>query len=208
MPSVRILVAHADDGVRESICQLLTGEAGWTVCGESAAGKDAVATAALLKPDIVILGVGMPDMSGVQVANQIRSHFSTPIVFVTTHDATALTRSAAGGDMDGAARFMDAVRAVMPQPPRPVPHVRERRLGRERRREGRRDPREGGVLTPREREVLHLLAEGHTNKQIAARLSITPKTAETHRARINAKLNLRSVSDLVRYAIRNHIIEP
>ena len=205
MGSVRILVAHADDGVRESISQLLNSEAGWIICGEAAAGKDAVATAVLMKPDVVVLGVGMPDMSGVQVANQIRSHLSTPIVFVTTLDATALMRSAAG-DREGAARFMDAVRAVIPQPLGTAHTVRERRIVR--RRQARRDPREGGVLTPREREVLHLLAEGHTNKQIAARLSITPKTAETHRARINSKLNLRSVSDLVRYAIRNHIIEP
>ena len=205
MATVRILVAHAEDGVRESICQLLNGESGWTVCGEASAGKDAVAAAALLKPDVVVLGVGMPDMSGVQVANQIREHLSTPIVFITTHDATALTRSGSGSSAEGAERFMDAVRGVMPLPPQ---KARERRIARERRRETRREPREGGVLTPREREVLHLLAEGHTNKQIAARLSITPKTAETHRARINAKLNLRSVSDLVRYAIRNHIIEP
>jgi len=208
MTSVRILVAHADDGVRESICQLLNGESSWTVCGEAAVGKDAVAAAASLKPDVVVLGVGMPDMSGVQVANQIRAHLSTPIVFVTTHDASALTKGASDSDLEGAVRFMDAVRGVIPPPPRPARSLLERRFGRERRRETRRDPREGGVLTPREREVLHLLAEGHTNKQIAARLSITPKTAETHRARINAKLNLRSVSDLVRYAIRNHIIEP
>jgi DNA-binding NarL/FixJ family response regulator len=194
--------------VRESICRLLNGESAWTVCGEASVGKDAVAAAALLKPDVVVLGVGMPDMSGVQVANQIRAHLSTPIVFITTHDATALIRSASGVSAEGAERFMDAVRGVMPLPPRPAPKARERRIARERRRETRREPREGGALTPREREVLHLLAEGHTNKQIAARLTITPKTAETHRARINAKLNLRSVSDLVRYAIRNHIIEP
>lgn len=208
MASVRILVAHADDGVRESICPLLNGESGWTVCGEASTGQDAVAAAASLKPDVVVLGVGMPDMSGVQVANQIRAHLSTPIVFVTGHDATALTRSASGGGTEGAERFMDAVRGVIPQPSQPEHHIRGRRIARDRRRDTKREPREVGVLTPREREVLHLLAEGHTNKQIGARLSITPKTAETHRARINAKLNLRSVSDLVRYAIRNHIIEP
>lgn len=208
MVNVRILVAHADDGVRGSICELIRGESGWNVCGESATGRDAVAAAATLRPHVVVLGVSMPDMSGVQVANQIRAHLSTPTVFITSHDALAITRSTSGGETEGAARFMDAVRGVIPAPHRPARVVRERQVGRERRRATKRGPRAGGALTPREREVLHLLAEGHTNKQIAARLTITPKTAETHRARINAKLNLHSVSDLVRYAIRNHIIEP
>src|SRR4051812_33064801 len=213
-PSVRILVADDHELVRQGMRTILQAEPGWTVCAEATNGRQAVATALDLKPDLVVLDIAMPELNGVEVIRQIRRSLDVPILIVTMYDADDVLREATEAGANGyvlkaeAGRtLVNAARAILQRsvvPDRPNgagPH------GPDGEAEAPRQPR-GRDLTSREREVLQLLVEGHGNKEIGSALGITTKTAETHRARIMAKLELHSMSELVRYAIRNRIIEP
>ncbi len=184
------------------------------VCGEATTGRQALDMAFELKPDVMILDLGLPEMNGVEVTRRVRASLPVAVLIVTVHDADRMAQDAIDAGASGyvlkadAGRVLvDAVRAIL----RHGTFISERMrpaadLGSFGQKRTRRVVR--GPLTSREREVLQLLAEGRANKEIAATLGITTKTAETHRARIMAKLELHSMSDLVRYAIRNHVIEP
>ena len=204
MRPVRILIADDHDIVRQGLRGVLERESGWVVCGEATTGRQTVTMATELAPDVIVLDVSMPDMNGLEAARQIRQSASpAAILFVTMYDSKDFERDAidvgASGFLsktDSARLLVDAVQAVLARRrvfSQPIlgPSVTGSETGR---------------LTPREREVLQLLAEGNTNKQVASRLGITPKTAETHRARIMAKLDVHTVSGLVRYAIRHRMI--
>jgi DNA-binding NarL/FixJ family response regulator len=213
---LRILVADDHELVRQGMRSILQREPDWQVCGEATTGREALAMALALKPDIVVLDIGLPEMNGVEVIRQIRREMTTAILVVTMHDADDLVRDAIAAGANGyilkaeAGRTIaDAVRAILASGEFISERVRgavDSEAG-----EGRADTRRSTKptgLTAREREVLQLLAEGRANKEVAARLGITTKTVETHRARIMAKLQLHSMNELVRYAIRNRIIEP
>lgn len=204
MRPVRILIADDHDIVRQGLRGVLERESGWVVCGEATTGRQTVTMATELAPDVIVLDLSMPDMNGLEAARQIRQSASpAAILFVTMYDSKDFERDAidvgASGFLsktDSARLLVDAVQAVLAR--RRVfsqPILGSSATG-----------SETGRLTPREREVLQLLAEGNTNKQVASRLGITPKTAETHRARIMAKLDVHTVSGLVRYAIRHRMI--
>ena len=210
MTDVRILIVDDHQLLRFGVRRLLEEEPGWKVCGEATTGRDAIEIAVDLKPDVIVLDINLPDVSGITVAREIRRSLPIPIVFLTLYDSPDLELNArrmgatAFLRKTGAAHgLVDAVRATL-----------SRKLSVEQRAEAleESEPSESAEeldhLTPREREVLRLLAEGHTNKEVASRLGISTKTAETHRARIISKLGLSSVSGLVRYAIRHRIIEP
>ncbi len=194
---------------------LFQGERDWVVCGEAATGRQALALALELKPDLVVLDVALPQMNGIEVTRQIRRALPVAVLIVTMHDSDEIVREAMEAGANGlvlkaeAGRTLaDAVRAILSQ----GEFVSER-VGRVTGRgpsddDIRPGPRKPLLLTSREREVLQLLAEGQANKEVATTLCISPKTAETHRARIMAKLNVHSMNELVRYAIRNHIVEP
>lgn len=210
MTRVRILIADDHEILRNGMRVLLEREPGWVVCGQATTGNDVVAMAIELKPDVILLDISMPGVNGLQAARQIRRSVPSPIVFVSMYDAPDFEREAinAGASgfvstADSAGKLIEAVRTVLGRKTFFSSQVAEAMQGAKTR--GKK--RAAGTLTAREREVLHLLAEGHTNKQVAARLGITTKTAETHRARIISKLELHSVSGLVRYAIRHKIIE-
>ena len=206
---VRILIADDHEIMRNGLRELLEREPDWVVCGEASTGRQALAMAIELKPDVVILDILMPEMSGLDAARQIRRALSTVILLISTSDAEYLEREVLEAGADGyvgkaesADRLMTMVRKTLARreaaagvPANPVASKRDA------------NGRDAGALTVREREVLRLLAEGCTNKQVASRLGITTKTAETHRAHIIAKLKLHSVSGLVRYAIRHRIID-
>ena len=204
---VRILIADDHNVVRSGLRGILEAQPGWMVCGEASTGREAVAMTVNLKPDLVVLDISMPDLNGIQAAREIRRAASTPILFMTMHDAPDFQQDAVAAGATGflpktgsAQMIVDAVRAVLARKtffPGAMAEP-EHRLG---------ELGESRKLTPREREVLQLLAEGCTNKQVASRLGITTKTAETHRSRIMAKLDLHSVSSLVRYALRHRIID-
>jgi DNA-binding NarL/FixJ family response regulator len=214
-PEKRILIADDHELVRQGMRAIFNGEPHWIVCGEAITGRQAVTMAIELQPDLVTLDVALPELNGIEVTRQIRRTSSVPILVVTMHDSDAVVLDALTAGANGvvlkaeAGRTLaDAVRAIF---------ARGEFISERVRRATGRDPLESGngtrslkplTLTSREREVLQLLAEGQANKEVAHTLGISTKTAETHRARIMAKLELHSVSELVRYAIRNSIIQP
>jgi DNA-binding NarL/FixJ family response regulator len=212
---VRILIADDHDLVRQGMRAILDREPAWVVCAEASTGRQALAKAMELRPDLMILDLGLPEMNGVEVTRRVRSAFPVAVLIVTVNDSDDAVREAINAGANGyllkadAGRTLaDAVRAILSDGEFVSEGVRAAAdLGSP---EGQASTRRGTSerLTPREREVLQLLAEGRSNKEIAAALDITTKTAETHRARIMAKLEMHSISELVRYAIRNRIIQP
>jgi DNA-binding NarL/FixJ family response regulator len=185
------------------------------VCGEASTGSAAVAQAIALRPDVVVLDISMPELNGLEATRRILRVIQTSILVLTMHDsdevlADVLNAGARGCLLksDSNRTLVQAITAILRNKPFLSDTVGGlvRRLplsGRPIDSEPRRDH-----LTTREREVLQLLTEGKGNKEIAALLRISVKTAETHRARMMAKLGLHSMSELVRYAVRNHIIQP
>ena len=215
MKPVRILIADDHEVVRRGVRTVLEGQAGWVVCGEASTGREAVAKALDLRPDVVILDITMPELNGLEATRQIRRAVPARILILSVHESEQLVSEVldAGAHgyvlkADAGRTLVEAIRALLRkqefltervQPVATTP-ARQRRAA-----AGRRAP---ARLSPREREVLQLLAEGRSNKEIGVVLGTTTKTAETHRAHILAKLNLHSMSELVRYAIRNRVIEP
>jgi DNA-binding NarL/FixJ family response regulator len=210
---VRILVADDHEVVRMGLRALLETQPGWIVCGEASTGREAVTKAIKLRPDVVVIDISMPELNGLDATRQILRSVSTAILILTVHQSEVVAREAieAGArgyvlKIDAGRKLVDAVRALITHQEFFSPYgdaVSGMTTD-----AGTSPSGEARRLTPREREVLQLLVEGRTNKEIAAALGISVKTAETHRARIMAKLRLHSMSELVRYAIRNRIIEP
>jgi DNA-binding NarL/FixJ family response regulator len=215
MKRVRILIADDHDVVRQGVRAVLEGQAGWVVCGEASTGREAVAKAIDLQPDVVVLDISMPELNGLEATRQIRRAVSARILILTVHESdqvvTEVLDAGAHGYVlktDAGRTLVEAIRALVGRQEfftERVQGVADRRTGTRRAAADRRAP---GRLTPREREVVQLLTEGKSNKEIGVVLGTTTKTAETHRAHILAKLHLHSMSELVRYAIRNRIIEP
>jgi DNA-binding NarL/FixJ family response regulator len=214
---VRIVIADDHEVVRLGLRAVLEREPGWTVCGEAATGRQAIAEAVEQRPDVVILDVSMPDINGLEAARQIRRVVAAQILIVSVNESDQMLRDAvdAGASgfvskADAARTLVEAVRTIVNRQtffPLPAAAVAGLAVADDRPAGVARPPARG-PLTPRESEVLALLAAGRTNKKIAATLGISIKTAETHRARILRKLDLHSMNELVRYALRNHLIEP
>ena len=212
----RILIADDHDVVRRGLRALLEA-AGHKVCAEASTGREALAAARRTAPDVAVLDVSMPDMNGLEAAARIREAVpDAEVLVLTAHDAEEVVRGAleAGArgyvlKSDAGCDLVDAVADLLRHRPhfttRVAEMVLEGYLGTNAATpaEAVRAPR----LTPREREILQLLAEGRTTKQVALDLSISAKTVETHRANLMKSLGLDSISDLVRYAVRNRIIE-
>jgi len=214
---VRILVADDHDIVRRGLKQLLTAKAGWEVCAEAKNGRDAVILAEQHKPDVVVMDVSMPELNGLEAARRIRKQLpKTEVVILTLHFSDQLVHDIvqAGArayimKSDADRDLVAAVEAVSHRRSFFTPKAAEMVLSDFRTRSaGDEEPRPfRGRLTPREREIVQLLAEGKSSKEVAVALGISVKTAETHRANIMRKLEMHSVSELVRYAVKNQIIE-
>src|SRR5262245_44209752 len=215
MKAIRILIADDHELVRQGMRAIFNGEPNWVVCGEATTGREAVTAALDLKPDLLVLDVALPEMNGIEVARHVRRDLpSAAVLVVTMHDSDQIVQDAMDAGAKGlvlkaeAGRTLaEAVRAILSGGEFFSERVR-RAAGREPLDGERLRPRKPVLLTSREREVLQLLAEGQANKEVATVLGISTKTAETHRARIMAKLEVHSMSELVRYAIRNSIIQP
>lgn len=215
MTPVRILIADDHDVVRRGVRAVLEGEREWIVCGEAGSGRDAVARAVELRPDVVVLDISMPELNGLEATRQIRGAVPAKILILTVHESDQIVTEVleAGADgyvlkTDAGRKLVEAIRALLQGRTffsERVQTVATRPAGRRRGAAATRDP---ARLTARQREVLQLVTEGRSNKEIGVMLGLTTKTAETHRTQIMAKLNLHSMSELVRYAIRNRIIEP
>ena len=211
---MRILIADDHDVVRTGLRQLLLERRGWEVCGEAKTGREAVTMALQAKPDVVVMDIGMPELNGLEAARQIRKSLpNTEIVILSLHLSDELVYEIVQAGVRGYVLKSDAnrdlVNAVEALSTFFTAKVSEMML------DGfcNRKPRagqNGGVrdrLTSRQREIVQLLAEGKSSKEVAVALNISVKTAETHRANIMRKLELHSVSELVRYAVKNQIIE-
>jgi DNA-binding NarL/FixJ family response regulator len=216
MKPVRILIADDHELVRRGVRTVLEGQAGWVVCGEASTGREAVAKALDLRPDIVILDISMPELNGLEATRQIRRAVPAKVLILSVHESEQLVTEVLNAGAHGYVLKADAGRTLV-EAIRTV--VRRREFLSERvhgaanrptgtRRRAAAAGRRAASLSPREREVLQLLVEGKSNKEIGVVLGTTTKTAETHRAHILAKLDLHSMSELVRYAIRNRVIEP
>lgn len=212
---VRILVADDHQVVRTGLRSLLESKSEWEVCAEASNGREAVEKAGKLKPDVAVLDIAMPLLNGVEATRQIlKVSPKTAILILTMHDSDSLIQEVLGAGAlgyvvkdDADRNLISAVDSLSKRKPYLSSRVSDAAtIGGAQPGAGGSEKAPRGRLTPREREVLQLLAEGKSNKEIAGVLGISVKTAETHRANIMLKLNVHSIADLVRYAVRNNII--
>jgi len=220
MQKTRVLVVDDHAVVRKGVTAILDGLPDWEVCGEASGGREAVSAAARLKPDILVMDISMPDMNGLDAARQIlKDNPGTEILILTMHESEQIVHDVLSSGARGYVLKADAgnelvagLEALRQHRPFFTSKVAEVVLkgylaGQGGGGASPTEEKAASHLSPREREVAQLLAEGKSNKEVAATLKISVKTVETHRARIMSKLDLHSVSELVRYAIRNKIIE-
>lgn len=220
--ALRIFVADDHEVVRRGLVALLQAQADWEVCGEAGEGREAVEKSQKLKPDVVILDIGMPSLNGLEATRQIlKTNPQTRVLILTLHDSDQVVRevlnAGARGFLlksDAARDLVAAVEALRREKTYFTSKVAAMVL------EGYLKNGTGAApvsaptrsrLTPREREIVQLLAEGKSTKEVAVALGLSVKTAETHRSNIMRKLELHSVSDLVLYAVRNnivHVVQP
>jgi DNA-binding NarL/FixJ family response regulator len=212
MPLLRILIADDHSVVRAGLRTLLESHEGWEVCAESADGRDAVDKASKLHPDVAVLDIGMPLLNGIETTRRIRAASpETEILILTMHESDELVQQVVEAGARGYILKDDADRVLLAA----VESLRLHKPYFSTRVSHPKDPSDPTYdparatrsrLTPREREILQLLAEGKSNKDVAALLGISVNTAEAHRANIMLKLDLHTVAELVHYAIRNNII--
>jgi DNA-binding NarL/FixJ family response regulator len=206
----RILIADDHETVRSGLRALLEARFGWEVVAEAQDGNKAVAEALEKRPDIAILDHSMPLMTGVEVARRIRDHhLPTEILIFTMHDSNALALEAfeAGArafllKSDAKKVLLAAVESLIVHKPFYAGAFSSELKGVA---TGQGDRSQ--TLSPRERTIVKLVAEGHSNKRVSAMLNLSIKTTETHRAAAMRKLNLTSVAGLVRYAVRARLVE-
>jgi DNA-binding NarL/FixJ family response regulator len=211
----RILIADDHEVARKGIRSLLEDHVGWEVCGEAKDGREAVDYASKLKPDVLLLDIGMPNLNGLDAARQIlATDPDARILILTVHDSEQtvrevlavgargfLLKSDAGRDLVAAVEALQSRRTFF------TPRVAQMMLDGYLRPKDQSDLGTQCVLTPREREVIQLVAEGKSTKEVARALSLSVKTAETHRTNLMRKLDLHSVAALTLYAVRNGIVQ-
>lgn len=209
---IRVLLADDHRILRDALRVLLEREC--DVVGEASTGEGAVTLAQQLKPNVVLLDIGMPGTGGLAAAHRIRRESPQSKVLVLSqyedeeYVVEALRDAGAAGYVvksEAASELLSAVRAVHAGQRYVSPAVAPIVLGRLSR-SGREAESTGANLTRREKEVLRLIGEGATAKEIAQRLGISPKTAQAHRENLKQKLDLRSTAALVRYAIKHKLI--
>jgi len=211
---IRILLADDHTVLRESLAALLRASGDCTVVGEASDGIEAIERATALRPDVAIVDISMPRLSGIEVTRRIAAQLPrTRVLVLTMHEEEEyvlhMIRAGAAGYLvkrAAIAELLQAVRAIAAGGVHFGPHaakamamqVQHPHLHGD-------DPY--GALSPREREVMHLVVEGMSTKEIARKLGITVKTAENHRCRILEKLDVRNSAELVRYAMRKRLVE-
>jgi DNA-binding NarL/FixJ family response regulator len=209
----RILIADDHEVVRSGLRSILEAHEGWAVVAEACDGKEAIGKAAESTPDVAIIDYSLPLMNGIEVTRQIRARVpSAEILIFTMHDSNVLV----GELLEAGARayllksdakryLIAAVEALSDHRPFFTGRVSEQLL------ESFLTNNLGaghGSLSPRERGIVQLIAEGHSNKEMSEILNLSVKTIETHRAAAMRKLKLTSTAAIVRYAIRNKLVDP
>lgn len=218
MGTLRVLVADDHEVVRKGLRSIVEEQPGWEVAGEACDGREAVDKARALRPDVAVVDVSMPGLNGLEATRQmLRNDATSKVLILTMHESDPLIRevldAGARGYLlksDASRDLVTAVEAIRRNKTYFTARVAQIVL------DGYLDKKPGSVtttdapasrLTPRQREIVQLLAEGKSSKEVAVALGLSVKTAETHRANIMRRLECHSVSELVRYAIRNKIIE-
>jgi DNA-binding NarL/FixJ family response regulator len=215
MSNVRILIADDHELIRRGLASALAERPDWSIVAEAADGRQASELAARLTPDIAVLDLTMPELNGLDATRQIRAATpKTRILIVTAHESEQLIRDVLdAGAMgyvlksDAGRVLVQAIEALLDERPfftsKVARVVLEGYL-----RSGEDAGAQAAVaLSPRERHIVQLLAEGNNNKEVARALQLSVKTVETHRSNIMRKMEFGSLADLVRYAIRNKIVD-
>jgi two-component system response regulator NreC len=212
---LRLVLADDHNMMRSGLRLLLEREAGFSVVGEASDGREAIEITDAQTPDVVVMDVAMPNLNGIEAARRVTSsHPNTSVIILSMHSDESyvlralnagargyLLKDSAESDLiaavyavsEGKAFFSPAISKLLVED-----YVRQLRQ------RGVEDSYE--LLTPRERELLQLLAEGKTTKEIASALNLSPHTVETHRANVLRKLNLNSLPELILYAVRKGVI--
>ncbi|MGH8328604.1 MAG: response regulator [Steroidobacteraceae bacterium] len=213
---MRILIADDHEVVRRGIAAQISQRPDWEVIAEATNGRDAVTLALRLKPTLIVLDLSMPELNGLAAASRIIAALpEARILILTVHDSEQIVREVLAAGARGYVLKSDAGRILMAALDTLLaggsfftPKVGKMLVDGYLRKPSSPEEPAAGALSAREREIGQLLAEGKSNKEVAAALGITVKTAETHRGNIMRKCGFGSLAALVRYAIRNHIIEP
>jgi DNA-binding NarL/FixJ family response regulator len=213
---LRILLADDHDIVRRGLKDLLEQQVGWQVCAEASNGREAIELALQHRPHVAVIDLSMPELNGLEATRRIRQGLpETEVLIFTMHESEELIREVLGAGARGYLLKSDAVRQLIPaveslskKKPYFAGRVSEVLLdGFLKGGQVTLENQTAERLTSREREVVQLLAEGKSNKQIARLLDLSVKTVETHRTAAMRKLELNSLPDLVRYAVRMQIIQ-
>jgi DNA-binding NarL/FixJ family response regulator len=216
METVSILIADDHAVVRRGLRALVETHPKWKVVSEASNGREAVEMATKGRPNVAILDISMPELNGLDAASQIlKASPQTRILILTMHAAEELIEKTLGAGASGYILKSDAekdlitaIEALLHRKTFFTHAASEVILSHLRDRSGKKEVQpDGSRLSAREREIVQLLAEGNSNKQVAAQLNISTRTVENHRAKVMEKLTLHSFSELVRYAVRNKLAE-
>jgi DNA-binding NarL/FixJ family response regulator len=214
---LRILIADDHEMIRAGLRKVLEQHEGWEVCAEASNGRDAVELTKKLCPQVVVLDLAMPELNGLEATRHIKKALpKTEVLIFTMHETEELMRDVLKAGARGYLLKADAARHIVAAVESLAEHkpyftwkvsktMLDAYLARDR--GGGGSAPSFNELTPREREIIQLLAEGRSNRAVSALLGISVKTVETHRAAIMKKLGISSLAELVRYAIRNNVIE-
>jgi DNA-binding NarL/FixJ family response regulator len=212
---LRILVVDDHDLVRQGLRSMLSAQPGWTICGEAATGLEAIALSQQVRPDIAVIDIHMPGMDGLQATREILAINPQIEVLILTLDETeeilrAATAAGARGIVmksDAAHELVTAIASLARHEPFYAPKASHIMIQSMAHPLGA-SPIEHSGPTKRERDVVILVAEGRSNKEIGAALNISAKTVESHRRNVMHKLGLKSTAELVRYAVRDGLVQP
>lgn len=216
MLKIRVLLADDHTLLRQGMKRLLEAEEDMEIVGEAGEGLEAIHKAEQFRPDVAVLDYAMPGLTGPQAAVRIKQiEPKTKIIVLTMHDDEEYVEEALGAGASGyilkdaaANELIAAIRAVYRGETYLSPRVSKKIVSGYLQRTGRPEPKlPYEQLTVREREILRLLAEGHSAKEVSRLLNIQPKTVDAHRSNLMKKLGLHSRTDLIKYAIRRKIIK-
>ena len=201
---IKVLIAEYHRLVREGLVALFSRSDGFVVVGEADDGQMAIERVMRLRPDVAILDISLPTVDGIEATRRItQTTVPTRVVMLTAGDEGSEDEARKAGaygfvgkDLTSFEDLAEVVRrAARRDPPGALPAGTDA------------DQPVGGIITPREREIAVLLADGYSTKEAAGVLGISVRTAETHRAAVMRKLGARNVADVVKYCIRNHLID-